>query len=301
MTAYDRLTVIIPQDQALANKALAVSLLQITGISRTQLPSFANTVSNTTTTYGLDQLNSQTSPVPASTVTYYQNLLGGGTGPNGTIVLTDILGAAGGITYTQYFVDTVTAFASMDLSVLTEIYNTMVDTINGVYGTGPVVIPSGPAAGTYTTIDDALATGLIPAANAEIVTLTTTYPTETATLTTNWTSMAQQLATEISTQAKAGIVWADLIANSQPAILGFILGLASFGKNTEKGGPAELLEAIADVTTYTGQTIIGMIRQSQNQAALSASNLGGKSTISSDPNPPPAQATLSPTQPPYPG
>jgi hypothetical protein len=53
MIAYDRLSQIIPPDMALANKALQVSLQQISGISEMNLPTLANTVSVMQTTKDL--------------------------------------------------------------------------------------------------------------------------------------------------------------------------------------------------------------------------------------------------------
>ena len=73
MIAQDRLAQIIPEDLALANKALAASLLQITNISKTTLPRFAVAVSGVQTMYGLEQLNAQTSAIPESVVNYYQS------------------------------------------------------------------------------------------------------------------------------------------------------------------------------------------------------------------------------------
>jgi hypothetical protein len=50
-TPLDQLSQMIPPDQALANKALAVSMLQITNISTLSLPAFATVVANVQTMY----------------------------------------------------------------------------------------------------------------------------------------------------------------------------------------------------------------------------------------------------------
>lgn len=65
MIAYDRLSQIVPADQALAAKALATSLQQITGISTMTLPVLANAVINLKTTNNLDQISALTEAVPS--------------------------------------------------------------------------------------------------------------------------------------------------------------------------------------------------------------------------------------------
>ena len=57
MIAYDRLSQIIPSDQALAAKALATSLQQISGVTNMTLPVLANATVNLQTTNNLDQIS----------------------------------------------------------------------------------------------------------------------------------------------------------------------------------------------------------------------------------------------------
>jgi len=318
MTTLDRLSNIIPPDIALANKALSVSMQQITGIKNMRLPVFAGAVTATQTMVGLPLVNAQTSAVSPATAGYYTGSFAGGSSVNGTYVIADFLGTAAGIPGTAVLTDTLAQFATMNLTVLTTIYQQMVNSINGVYGptdSGPLIIPSGPAAGTYvgtlvpdppppdpppppsynpTALDEAMA-ALIAAANAEIANLVIAYPTQTAALNQAWNQMAQALANEPINQAKANLVFSELTPNSQSSLLSLIQSLPSFGEDTAVGGQAQFFENIADTSTLAGQAIIGLFRQGVTTAALRSAGIYTNNNIPSDPNPPPPQANLGPT------
>jgi hypothetical protein len=321
MTALDRLSQIIPADIALANKALATSLKGITGINNTTLPTFAQAVSKTETLVGLPLVNAETSAVSPSTASYYSSTLAGGSSVNGTYVIADFLGTAAGLPGTALLTDTLAIFATMDLSYLTLIYQTMVNVLNGTYNkpdvTDPtyndVVIPAGlPGAGTYLPVlvtnptpppayletvsaaSEAM-TVLIAEANAEIVSLVTTYPTQTTKLNQDWNEMAHQLVQEPINQAKANLVWSQLIPNSQQTILSLIQNLPDIGQDKVVGGQAQFFELLADITTLAGQAIIGIFRQGPTATALRSAGILTSNNIPADPNPPPPQANLGPT------
>lgn len=322
MTTLDRLATIIPADQALANKALAVSLQQITGIKNIPLPTFATAVKNTQTMIGLPLVNAQTSAVSPATAAYYGTLAGGAS-VNGTYVIADFLGTPSGIPGTYVLTQTLTLFLQMNLTYLTLIYQTMVNVLNGDYdvedptypgeGIYDVVIPSGlPGAGTYlptvipnTTPPPAYIettpawvgaiNQLVVEANAEIVDLVATYPAQTTELNQLWDQMATQLTNEPINQAKAGLVWSELIPNSQSSLLSLILSLPDYGRDTAVGGLAQFFEALADTTTLAGQCIIGLFRQGATTPFLNSAGIYTNNNIPSDPNPPPPQADLGPT------
>jgi hypothetical protein len=315
MTALDRLQQIVPPDIALANKALSVSMQQITGIKNIRLPAFANTVSTIQTMFGLDLVNAQTSAVSPATANFYTSSLAKGSSVNGTYVITDFLGTAAGIPGTAALTAVTAQFDTMNLATLITIYQQMTDALNGVYGpvdSGPLVIPSGPAAGTYvgteippvppatdptynpTAISQAMP-ALIAAANAEIANFVTAYPTQTAAINQSWNQMALALTNEPINQARAGLVWAELIANSQSSVLSFIQSFPDLGADTAVGGQSQFLQDLADTTTLTGQCLIGTLRQGPTTRALNAVGIYTNNNIPSDPTPPPPQANLGPT------
>jgi len=319
MITLDRLQQIIPPDQALANKALSVALQQVSGILHTPLPIFANTVSNLQTTNNLPLVSSQTTAVPPSVANYYTSTLAKGTGTNGDVMITDMIGLAAGWVATDAFNQTVSIFSTMNLSQLTLIYETMYHALNGDYGptdSGPLIIPSGlPCAGTYTGTEvdtpnptpppayfvsyDPTAIGLamsclLGSVATEVANLEAEYPIQTSQLNTLWNSMAQQIVTENSLQVTAKLDYATLTANDKNAIYGFIFSLPSYGTQTEQGGVVWFLENMADLTTLGGQAVVASLREGINQKALSASGIQTNSMIPADPIPPPPQANLIP-------
>ena len=296
MIAYDRLSQIIPADQALANKALATSLQQIAGITNMTLPVLANTISNLQTTSNLPLVTAQTQAVPANVANVFINSAGG-TGNNNTVLIIDILGTAAGTVHTQALTNTVAQFSTMNLVSLTSTYQTMSNVVTGIYGNpiaGPVIITTGPYANTYANATVAFSNALIPGAQSEISNIVVGYPTQVTTLNQDWTDMANQLVLEQNQQANANLNFSQLQANSNSSIYGFIQSLPQYGADTTEGGTTQFLEAVADLTDFTGESIVASLRQTQNQRVLTAAGIQTNSNVPVAPNPPPPQANLIP-------
>jgi hypothetical protein len=313
MITLDRLQQIIPPDQALANKALSLALSQIAGIKSMELPQLATAVSGVETTKDLPLINALTQPVPASVANYYTSTLAVGGGTNGDIRVVDIIGLAGGWVATDAFTRTVEIFATMNLSQLTLIYQTMANALDGTYGdteAGPLTIPGGlPGAGTYngTLVDpgpppeynptaaQAAMAVLTPLATTEIANLQSSYPTQTAELNSLWSDMAEQVTTEDTLQALINLVYADLTPNDKNTIYGFIYNLPGYGLQTEVGGVAWFMEAMANLSTLGGQAVVACLRQGRNESVLNNAGVLLTLGIPSDPVPPPPTATLIPS------
>ena len=302
MIAYDRLSQIVPADQALASKALATSLQQINGITNMTLPVLANTVVNLQNTNNLDQISALTQAVPANVASYLANIAG----TNGTSVgVCDVLGIAAGYQVTDYFLNTVSTFANTNVAYLTTVYQTMNSVVGNVYGnpiTGPVTIPGGqPAAGTYyadtgsgASAADAAMTGtggdtpptgpgLIPTAQTEIGNIATTSSAQVATLNSYFTSMAAQVVQEQNLQTAAQIDFGNLIANNSPTVYSLIYSLPTYGQQTEQGGQAQFWEGVANISTFTGQAIVATLREGVNQAALNTAGIQTNAVVPSTP------------------
>jgi hypothetical protein len=312
MIPFDRLQQIIPADQALANKALSVALAQINGLSTLNLPTFARAVAAQETTKDLPLLTALPTAVPPSVANYYSSVLADGTGVNGTVRVVDIIGLAGGWIATPNFTKTVEIFGTMNLTALTTIYQQMVSVLSGDFGpvdSGPIVIPSGPAAGTYLGVEidpgpppeyDPTAASLamaslISAALAEIAILQATYPAETTELNALWTEMAQQVAREQDFQSQIGVNFSDLTANDRVSIYGFVYNLPSYGTETEEGGTAWLLETMANLSVLGGEAVVGCLREGRNEVALNNSGIYTNTRVPGDANPPEPQAELLPS------
>lgn len=295
MITYERLKVIIPADQALANKALQASFEQVKGISEIQsLSQFANTVVALETNQGLTLINSQTQAVPESVQNYIANTVATGTGPNGTVTIGDVMGAASGYNITGQLANVISNAANINTTTLNTTYNRMVLVLNGTYtGFGnTIVIPTGPGQGTYTTPDEAILS-LCASANATISGLVSTYPSQTANISNNWTILSNAVSNQVTNFVASGISYANLVPNSFPAVKSFVDNLHDWGVQTEAGGPAEYLQAVANTTVQAGQAIVGAMREGRNIAALNNGGVGLNSEIPSTPATPPTQGQIS--------
>jgi hypothetical protein len=298
MITYDRLSQIVPADQALACKALSVSLQQIAGISTMRLPDLANAVIPQQTTRDLPLISALTVAVPPDVANYFASTVAVGSGPNDSIVVCDIIGTAGGFVSAGAMANTISNLANVNVVSLSSTYSTMANVVDGTYGdptTGPVVIPTGPYANTYLDAEEAFANALIPGAQSQIGTVVSSYPSETANLNTNWNNMAAQLTREISLQAQAGINYANLVPNSTSTMYSFIFTLPSTGRDTQAGGICQLVESVADYTSFTGQAVIACLREGRNQVALQSVGIITNADIPSEPNPPAPTANLIPS------
>ena len=321
MIAYDRLSQIVPSDQALASKALATSLQQITGITNMTLPILANTVSQLQTTNNLPAVSALTQAVPTSVASYLSNIGGANGQPIGVC---NILGIAAGYQVTDGFINTVSTLANTNVTYLTTVYQTMNSVVGNVYGdpvTGPVTIPVGrPAAGTYysatsnvgnvtvttSTAADVAMTGtggdtpptgpgLIPVATNAIANITTTSSAQVASLNSYFTSMAAQVVQEKTLQAAAQIDFANLLPNSSPTVYSLVYNLPSYGRQTEQGGMAQFWEGVANISTFTGQAVVATLREGVNQSLLGNAGVQTNAVVPADPNPPVPQANLIPS------
>ena len=318
MIAYDRLSQIVPSDQALAAKALATSLQQIAGITNMTLPVLANAIINLQTTNNLPLISALTQAVPANVASYLSNI----SGTDGTPVgICDVLGIAAGYQVTDNFINTVSTLANTNVAYLTTVYQTMNSVVGNVYGdpvSGPVVIPGGqPAAGTYTATTDGMGNvlttaadsaitgtggdtpptgpGLIPVADIEIGNISTDSPAQVATLNSYFTSMGAQVVQEHTLQAAAQIDFGNLIANNNPTVYSLINSLPSYGLQTEQGGQAQFWEGVANISTFTGQAIVATLREGQNLALLGNAGIQTNSTVPGTPYPPIPPANLIPS------
>jgi hypothetical protein len=182
------------------------------------------------------------------------------------------------------------------------VYTVMQNTLDGDYGTPVeepptnIVIPGGlPGAGTYTSFDLAFTgpgapgTGLIPAAYSAIAVIVSNNANSVANADSAWSNAAAQISGEFIFQSQAGLEFANLIPNQQPT--GLVNNLSSYGLDTEVGGPAFILESVANTATLGGQAIVSTMREARNQIRLQSAGVQTEIVVS-DIVPQP-QATLS--------
>jgi len=297
---YQRLARIVPSDQALACKAIQVSLQQIKNISGLTLAQLAEVFLNMETTRDLPAISALQQAVPASVAAFYSADYATGSGPNGTLVITDLLGAAVGVPYTSDITNVTTTINSMTtagfLTTLTDTYTRMKNTVDGVYTdfSGNVVIPPGPGSGTYGNADAAMQ-ALISNATVQVSTIQSSYPTQSSVLNSNFNGMASHLASENTNLTLASIDIANLSSSGRGPIMSFVQILPNYGINTEQNGPNQFLETVADYNTQGGQAIIACLREGRNAAFLNAVNVGLDTAIPATPSSVPPQANLIPS------
>lgn len=236
-------------------------------------------------------------PISDSVKNFYLNTFAGGSGPDGTFVMTDFFGTASGTNDQFSTVTTILNKRTADgtLTDLSTIYTTMKDVVNSTYGdpvAGPVTIPGGlPAAGVYATGELAIQS-LLPLATIEIGNVVVTMGSDTTTLNNAFTGMAQQSVNEKSNQAKAKLDYSTLTPNDTMSALNLALALPSAGSDTAQGGAAALLEAVADLTSATGQAMVGAMREGRNQKQLDEARINRYDVVPDTPTSEPPQATL---------
>lgn len=322
MTTYNQLRQIIPADQALASKGLQAGLEQVKNIFDTSLPALAAATEGLESNVGLDDISNLTQPLPANVVAYFTNTLATGSGPQGLLLLTDVIGSITGYNIVGEISNTTATLNSMtsdgDFTSLTSgsngVYTVMENCIANVYTQNPidpetllpdpnsyiVVIPGGlPGAGTYgpanaanAAIANAFSEGLNPAMVSTVGTIVAANPSQTANTTAYFNVITGQLETQQTNLATADIVFANLVPGQQP--WGLVYNLASNGLDVVEGGSAYVLQSVANTDTQGGQAIISTMREARNQARL---NTAGMQTdiIVSDQYPEP-EANLGDTQ-----
>lgn len=232
-------------------------------------------------------LAAQTTPISQAVKDYYANSVALGSGePCGTFLTRDFFGTAAGVPGTAAVTATIGILQSRiddgTLANLADIYAVMKAVVSGDYGdpiTGPVDIPPGePGTGTYSDAEDAFQT-LIPLAVTAISTAAAAMGTDTTTLNTAFVDIATTATNEAANFARAGIDYATLPASSQTSVLAFVTSLPGYGQNTGAGESAEVLAALADQTTATGQAIVGALREGRNNQQLDSVGINRYNTI----------------------
>lgn len=274
---YSQLRKIIPADYALANKAIQAGLEQVKSVFNSTIALLGTAALSLESNKGLNLINALTQPLPTAVYDFYINTYATGSGKNGTILLSDVIGTVGGwvinsdIPITTNVITTLTSSGA--LTTLTDgstgVFTVMQNTLGNAYGNvdSSITIPGGlPGAGTYANANVAFDSGLIPAAYSLIGTIVTNNSANVTIANNAWANVAEQLVLEQTNQTNAGLVFGDLISGQRPT--GLVTSLSSYGLDTSEGGAGWLLESVANTSTLSGQAIVSSMRESRNQVLL---------------------------------
>lgn len=235
----------------------------------------------------LDQIADLSQPLPASVKQIYDAEVATGSGPSGTITTCDVIGTAINRGNLQTYLDSATA-SLQDIidaggaSTLLDIYTRMANVADGSYGDpvlGPVTVPAGAGAGTYSTTfavyaGDAALQALIPLANTEIDNVIAAYSAETDNLSANWNDLAAVLDQEKTYQLQADLDYFALPLGDRVSIMAFVQALPEYGQQGQECGPFDFLEQAVDMSSLTGQAIEGSLCEGENQRLLGLAGMG---------------------------
>lgn len=264
--------------------AFSLSVRQIKNIKKLNVVDTASALGTLETNSGLTAVNALTAPLGPGVESYFTSTFGTGTGTNGTFVLADMIGSIAGIGVTDNLVSVNEFLQELSdagliapLSNSTDgVFQIMLNTIAGDYGPAmpgdPVIIPGGlPGAGTYANKDLAFTTagtGLIAALETEYNALIAGRSTEVTASNGFWTNVYNKLSSEQTNLVKADVTLGSTPSGPTTVVLGWAQGLSRYAEDTTTGGPSEIITAIADSTTLTGQSIIGALREMRNTKTL---------------------------------
>lgn len=324
-TGCDELAKVIPPAMAISNKAVQSALQQITNISNTTLPQLAQVVKGSTprqwnidieyladdlvsygqpiptlyraqqdvpvgidinntaywlpttngglsTMAGLPLIEAQTSVVDNSVATYFDTDMATGTGPNGTITTCDVLGLV-----IDHF-----DFASR--------LDTATSAINSLQTAGSLTALNNAYVAIAAAANNAAVIAQIANANAAISALSAN-PLVT-TLNTAWVYMANLMNLSAKYTTQAAIDYFVLPEGDKNSVMALVQNFSQYGVQNDSCGPAAFLISVADTANLTGQSIVGCLREANNNQRLSRAGIGVNITPSTDPEVTPVPAVV---------
>lgn len=288
----------VPEYIADSNQALARSLQQIKDIFNITSQQLSAVTEKLETTKGLNTIISLSKPVPDSTINYFKNIYGVGSGTNGQFLVTDVIGTVAGYTHTSEISQLATTIGALndldELDNLADLYQTMKNLFDNavtpvtyytiVEDSPPTVPPTytetwyipagryGLSAASYASRNLAVDV-VITAINTELARLQTAYPTQATATTANLSNSSAQIKRELENMPKAGIVPADTQTGIKTAIMSMVTGLHDYGADDSLGGTGWILENVASSDFY-GESIIAALREGRNIRRLNDASIG---------------------------
>ena len=272
------LTGILPDDQATACGAFAFSMSQIKNIINANIEEFAQVVFSLETTINLPLTNGTNLPTDTNLATSALDKMALGSGPHGTFTMSDFFGCMTGLPYAweQMFAQ----IYKLPTSNLGTIYTNLLGNIGG---------------------SDSTVQGFIDQANNEIANIyNSTDPVikENVTLlNTNYDVAGQQLALEQRARyiglPPVPSPGRDTTINPYPqTTMSFVDSIPSYSQNTMPHMQSQTLEGIVDFCNVGGQSALGLLRASRNQARLGIVGIGVDTNISDNLDPQDAEQLM---------
>jgi len=242
------LTNAVPQNIATAANAFAVSMLQVKNVQQMNVEALAQVIPNLETIKDLN-VNGTNIPVNSTQVNAAKSLIANGSGQDGTYTMCDFFGAMSGVGYD--YVTLLSSIDSLDTTVLETIYDSMITLLSG--------------AGPY----NASLQTLITNAQTEMQNIINGQYQKVQALNTLYNGFGTQLTIEQNARINALPNPDDIVASQYPSTtISFVDQVQNMAVETQPCMAAQVLENISDTATSTGQSLIGMMRETRNQARL---------------------------------
>jgi hypothetical protein len=314
----DELGKIIPQADAVANKAIQVALQQIPGIADSSLPALAETARGYTDQswdpaqpYLVNDLvaNGETVPefyraqqdvpigIDIGNTSYWSPTTLDGLSTMAGLPLVQDLATPVPAAVTSFFANNIATGTGPEGTITTcDVLGTAIDynniatpfdtataTITALDGAGTLNALKATYAGMLTAANDAAMIAYIATANADISNVIAAAPASTTILNTAFVAIAQSISDEKALQIRAGINYFDLPPGEQTSVMAFVQNLAGYAQLTADCEAAEFLEQIADTSIVGGQALIGAMREARNKQYIQESNLFMFNNVPLDP------------------
>jgi hypothetical protein len=245
---------ILPQDVAIAAGAFSTAMQQVRNISAVPIEKFAQVAVNLETTQDL-AVNGTSVPVDVDLANSTLALIALGSGPHGTYTMSNFFGCMSGLPYDWKTIQRL--ISDLQTDNLVTIYNNLY-----------AAVITGVDATVQTYIDQA---------NIEIASIKSAQTVKATQLNTLWDITGTQLTIEqqarvngLSPLPSPRITTMSVFPTIQYS---FIDAIVRYAKNTDPHMYAQTLEAISDLSTTGGQSIVGMMREARNAATLAAAGI----------------------------
>ena len=270
---------ILPDDIAISTGAFSVSMQQINNIAGADIEKFAQVVFSIETTKGLNLVNGTDVPVDTALANAAFAALAKGSGPSGSYTMSDFFGAMSGLPY--YWQEIYNNIIDIQTNELKTIYSSLYDLVS--------IVPD------YNI--DIEVEALIVLANDEIARILANNQLKAANLNKIYNLVGTQLANE--QEARYSVIYPvpsptrDPKINPYPStIINFVNSISELAQSTAPNMTAQTLEAITDLSTVGGQSVIALMRQERNQAKLQLAGITLDNTIPGELDPKLAQILL---------
>ena len=311
----DELGKIIPPAQAVANKAIQVSLQQINNIPNSTLPKFAEAVVGSvdnpwtvTQEYLANAVVSLGTPVPSfyratvdvpagidiNNTAYWSPTTLGGLNTMAGLPLIQAQTTPVDSSVTSYISNnlatgtgpngTITTYDVLGLAIDSNNFaaqlNSATTAINALQTAGSLAALNTAYTNILLAVSDAAVQTQIDNANTAIAALgASLYKTA---LNTAWTYMANLMNLSYKYTDQTGVDYFNLQGDTN-SIYSFSQNLPYYGLLTASGDAVEFLQNLADTTVLGGQAIVGAMREGRNNARLSTARMYNTNQVPSAP------------------